>query len=71
MEVIIIECFVRQVLLSTTQLYYYFFHKTPQMQLKRALMVLAASLEYERSHNSEVVERQSDNVEVPQVRIQK
>lgn len=56
-----------QVLLSTTQLYYYFFHKSPQMQLKRALMVLAASLEYEKSHNSEVIERQSDNIEVPQV----
>lgn len=31
-------------------------------------MVLAASLEFERSHNKEVQERQSDNVEIPQVR---
>ena len=30
-------------------------------------MVLAASLEFERTHNSEVVERPSDNVEVPQL----
>jgi len=28
-------------------------------------MVLAASLEYEKSHNSEVVERQTDSEEVP------
>lgn len=31
------------------------------------LMVLAASLEFEKSHNSNIVERASDNVEVPQV----
>lgn len=56
-----------QVLLDTTQLYYYFIHKTPHMILKRVLMVLAASLEFERTHNSEVVERPTDNVEVPQL----
>ncbi|CAL8086529.1 unnamed protein product [Orchesella dallaii] len=54
-----------KVLLDTTQLYYYFFHKTPQMQLKRALMVLAASMEFEKGHNSQVQERVSDNLEVP------
>ncbi|CAG2110446.1 unnamed protein product, partial [Medioppia subpectinata] len=54
-----------QVLLDTTQLYYYFIHKTPHMPLKRVLMVLASSLEFERNHNSEVVERPSDNEEVP------
>ena len=43
-------------LLDTTQLYYYFFHKTPHMMLRRVLMVLAASLEFERGHNSEVEE---------------
>lgn len=57
----------QKVLLDTTQLYYYFFHKTPQMQLKRALMVLAASMEFEKGHNSQVQERVSDNIEVPQV----
>ena len=30
-------------------------------------MVLAASFEFEKSHNSEIVERPSDNEEVPQV----
>merc|ERR1711981_1474294 len=54
-----------QVLLDTTQLYYYFFHKTPHMMLRRVLMVLAASLEFERGHNSEVVERPTDNGEIP------
>lgn len=39
------------------------------MQLKRALMVLAASMEFEKGHNSQVQERVSDNVEVPTVRI--
>lgn len=56
-----------QVLLDTTQLYYYFFHKTPHMMLKRVLMVLAASLEFEKGHNSEIVERPTDNVEMPQL----
>ncbi|XP_037933233.1 translocation protein SEC63 homolog [Teleopsis dalmanni] len=54
-----------KVLLDTTQMYLYFIHKTPHMLLKRALMVLAASLEFDKRHNSEVVERQSDNDEVP------
>ncbi|KAL7639786.1 UNVERIFIED_CONTAM: hypothetical protein RMT77_009196 [Armadillidium vulgare] len=54
-----------QVLLDTTQLYYYFIHKTPQMVFKRALMVLAASLEFEKGHNPEIVERPSDNIEIP------
>jgi len=56
-----------QVLLDTTQLYYYFFHKTPHMMLRRVLMVLAASMEFERGHNPEVVERPTDNVEIPQL----
>ncbi|KAJ8947406.1 hypothetical protein NQ318_009612 [Aromia moschata] len=56
-----------QVLLDTTQMYYYFFHKTPNMALKRVIMILAASLEFDKRHNSEIVERQSDNEEVPQL----
>ena len=56
-----------QVLLDTTQLYYYFFHKTPSMILRRVLMVLAASLEFERGHNKEIVERPTDNIEIPQL----
>merc|ERR1719346_887438 len=56
-----------QVLLDTTQLYYYFLHKTPHMMLRRVLMVLAASLEFERGHNHEIVERPTDNAEIPQL----
>merc|ERR1719244_1344301 len=56
-----------QVLLDTTQLYYYFFHKTPHMMLRRVLMVLAASLEFERGHNHEIMERPTDNAEIPQL----
>ncbi|KAI4464950.1 sec63 domain-containing [Holotrichia oblita] len=56
-----------QVLLDTTHMYYYFFHKTPHMMLKRVIMILAASLEFDRKVNSEIVERQSDNEEMPQL----
>ena len=35
------------------------------MMLRRVLMVLSASLEFERGHNSEVQMRESDNFEVP------
>lgn len=31
-------------------------------------MILAASLEFDKKRNSEIVERQSDNEEIPQVR---
>ncbi|XP_031550222.1 translocation protein SEC63 homolog [Actinia tenebrosa] len=56
-----------QILLDTTQLYYYFFHKTPGMQVKRILMILAGSFEFEKGHNAEVQERETDNIEIPQV----
>ena len=36
--------------------------------ISEVIMVLAASFEFEKSHNSEIVERPSDNEEVPQVR---
>jgi translocation protein SEC63 len=48
-------------------MYYYFFHKTPSMALKRVIMILAASLEFERKHNGEITERPTDNEEVPHV----
>jgi translocation protein SEC63 len=63
----ILCCFCPQVLLDTTQMYYYFFHKTPSMALKRVIMILAASLEFEKKHNGEIVERPTDNEEVPHV----
>lgn len=56
-----------QVLLDTTRMYYYFIHKTTKIALKRIIMILAASLEFDKRHNSEIVERQSDNEEVPHV----
>lgn len=37
------------------------------MPLKRALMILAASCEFDRRHNSEIIERITDNEEVPMV----
>lgn len=36
--------------------------------MKRVIMILGASLEFDKKHNSEIVERQSDNVEFPQVK---
>lgn len=54
-----------KVLLDTTQLYFYFFHKTPNMALKRVIMILAASLEFDKRHNTQVVERPTDNEQVP------
>lgn len=54
-----------KVLLDTTQLYFYFFHKTPNMALKRVIMILAASLEFDKRHNAAVPERPTDNDEVP------
>lgn len=56
-----------KVLLDTTQMYFFFFHKTPHMAIKRVIMILAASLEYDKRHNSQVIERPSDNEEVPAV----
>ncbi|KAL1491436.1 hypothetical protein ABEB36_012035 [Hypothenemus hampei] len=56
-----------QVLLDTTHMYYYFFHKTPNMPLKRAIMILAASCEFDKRHNSEVRERPTDKDEMPQL----
>lgn len=62
---------ILQVLLDTTQMYYYFFHKTPSMALKRVIMILGASLEFEKKYNSEIVERPTDNEEVPHVSVLK
>ncbi|UYV67794.1 SEC63 [Cordylochernes scorpioides] len=56
-----------QVLLATSQIYFAFLHKTPYMVLKRVLMVLAASYEFDKAHNSKIVERPSDNIEIPQL----
>ena len=54
-----------KILMSTTQLYCHCLLKNPQMILKRAIMVLGCSFEYEKSSNPDVIERPSDNIEVP------
>lgn len=53
-----------QVLLATTQLYYIFFIKYPSMSLKRVIMILAASFEFHKKRNAEIVERYTDSEEV-------
>ncbi|RNA03877.1 translocation SEC63-like protein, partial [Brachionus plicatilis] len=56
-----------QVLIITTQLYNFLIMKSPQMNLKKIIMVLGSSREFERHSNPEIVERPSDNLEVPQL----
>jgi len=48
-------------------MYYYFLHKSNSIPLKRVIMILSASLEFEKKYNSEIVERSSDEYEMPQV----
>lgn len=54
-----------QVLLDTSHLYLYFINKCHFLVLRRVVMVLAASLEFEKSHNPEIVLRPTDDVELP------
>ena len=56
-----------QVLIKTTHLYTQFIMKSPQMHIKRILMILGSSYEFDRFSNPEIVDRLSDNVEVPQL----
>ncbi|VIO96374.1 Uncharacterized protein BM_BM6961 [Brugia malayi] len=56
---------IDQVLLDTTEMYYYFFHKTPKMEINRILMVLGGSFEFWRQYNKEIIERESDDIELP------
>jgi translocation protein SEC63 len=56
-----------KVLINTTEVYYYFIHKTPNMALKRVIMILSASLEFAKTHNPEVIERPTDNQEMPRL----
>ncbi|CAK9804102.1 Translocation protein SEC63 homolog [Anthophora quadrimaculata] len=53
-----------QVLLATTQIYYVFFIRCPSMSLKRVIMILSASFEFNKKRNAEIVERYTDNEEV-------
>uniref|UniRef100_A0A0K0CUL9 J domain-containing protein n=1 Tax=Angiostrongylus cantonensis TaxID=6313 RepID=A0A0K0CUL9_ANGCA len=55
---------VDKVLLDTTQLFYYFLHKTPKMEINRMLMLLGGSFEFWKQYNKEIIERESDDVEL-------
>uniref|UniRef100_A0A915ACS8 J domain-containing protein n=1 Tax=Parascaris univalens TaxID=6257 RepID=A0A915ACS8_PARUN len=56
---------VDQVLIDTAQMYYYFFHKTPKMEINRMIMVLGGSFEFWKQYNKEIIERESDDIELP------
>ncbi|KAI6241407.1 Translocation protein SEC63-like protein [Aphelenchoides fujianensis] len=56
-----------KVLLETTRIFYHFLSKTPSMEVNRALMVLSASFEFFKKSNPEIVERESDDVELPRL----
>ncbi|TKR92659.1 hypothetical protein L596_007271 [Steinernema carpocapsae] len=56
---------VDKVLMDTTQLYVHFLQKTPKMEFNRMLMVLGGSFEFWKHYNKEIVERETDDVEVP------
>ncbi|KRZ10243.1 Translocation protein SEC63 -like protein [Trichinella zimbabwensis] len=53
------------VLLDTRQMYKYMFHRTPNLVPKRLLTILSGSYEFFKVCNSEIIERPSDDVEVP------
>lgn len=55
----------QQVLIDTTRMYYSFLRKSPNMILKRVIMVLSGSYEFWKKFNSEINERPSDNSEIP------
>uniref|UniRef100_A0A0N5A8A2 J domain-containing protein n=1 Tax=Syphacia muris TaxID=451379 RepID=A0A0N5A8A2_9BILA len=54
-----------QVLLDTTQLYFHFLDKTRKLEINRLIMVVGASFEFWKRCNKEIVERESDNIEIP------
>lgn len=59
-----------QILLATTRTYYGFFSSQRLTALKRVIMILGASDEFNRESNAEVVTRQNDSEEVPAVSAQ-
>ncbi|XP_003742707.1 translocation protein SEC63 homolog [Galendromus occidentalis] len=56
-----------EVLLDTTQLYFFFINKTSLMPLRRVVMIVAASMDFESSRNPDMKMRPSDNEEIPQL----
>lgn len=55
------------ILMDTTRLYYVFLQKTPNMIIRRVVMILASSFEFNKNHNNEVVQRPSDNEDLPRL----
>ncbi|CAD6197255.1 unnamed protein product [Caenorhabditis auriculariae] len=58
---------VDKVLMSTTRLYFHFIEKTPRMEINRMIYVLSGSMEFCKSENKEIVERASDETELPRL----
>lgn len=56
-----------QILMDTARLYNMFLQKTPNMILRRVLMVLGASFEFDKRHNNEIMCRPSDNEDIPRL----
>ncbi|KAI1722542.1 dnaJ domain-containing protein [Ditylenchus destructor] len=56
-----------KVLLETTRLYYYFLQKTPSMEINRIIMIIAGSFEFWKKFNKDIIEHETDDVEVPRL----
>uniref|UniRef100_A0A3Q3QZ56 Translocation protein SEC63 homolog n=1 Tax=Monopterus albus TaxID=43700 RepID=A0A3Q3QZ56_MONAL len=56
-----------QILINTIQLFMHFMYKTPNMNMKRLVMVLTAAFEFDPRSNKEATIRPTDNIEVPQL----
>ena len=60
-----------KVFMNTVILYRAFLIKSTSILAKRALMILAASFEFDRSQNPEMIDRESDSNEIRQVSLLK
>ncbi|CAI2298480.1 unnamed protein product [Caenorhabditis sp. 36 PRJEB53466] len=58
---------VDKVLLDTTKMYYYFINRTPRMEIGRMIAILSGSFEFSKQYNKDVIERESDDFEVPKL----
>lgn len=56
-----------KVLLDTTRMFYYFINRTPRMEIGRMIAVLSGSFEFSKQYNKEIIERESDDIEVPRL----
>ncbi|XP_017484476.1 PREDICTED: translocation protein SEC63 homolog [Rhagoletis zephyria] len=56
-----------KVLLDTSQLFYFYIHKTQTMNMHRVLKVISGAFEFNKEHNGEIVERPSDNKDIPKL----